>query len=318
MKTKRAFVSEIGKISFREEETHKLGDHKVLLKVKSCGLCNWELNHWRGNIVPPQTIGHECSGIVAEIGSKVNNCKVGDRVAVLIDFIDGFSEYTVVSDCNVFKINDEIEMETFVLEPVKCVVTVTTAAAPNPGDIGVILGSGSMGLWTTQILSGNMLSALIVVDIDDNKLALAKKYGATHVLNSNKINVSEEISKISNGHMADFVIEGTGVSRLINEAMSYLKNARGRLIIMSSYEDLIKEFDTKTAVKKCIELKVAHPSFSTTPEDDARRAAELINNGQVKMEDIVTHRFKFEDIETGFKALESKKDGYLKGVVIFD
>lgn len=318
MKTKRAFVSEIGKISFREDEIEELGNDKVLIKVKSCGLCNWELNHWRGIIAPPKTIGHECSGIVADIGKNVTNCKVGDRVAVLIDFIDGFSEYTIVSAYNVFKINDDVEMETFVLEPVKCVVTVTTAAAATPADIGVILGGGSMGLWATQILSGNMLSALIVVDLDDDKLAIAKKCGATHVLNPTKVDVEKEISKISHGHMADFVIEGTGVPTLINTAMTYLKAARGRLIIMSSYEEAAKEIDFRVAVKKCIELKVPHPSFSTTPEDDARRAADLINNGQINMKDIVTHRFKFEDIEDGFRALEAKKDGYLKGIVVFD
>jgi len=239
----------------------------------------------------------------------------GDPVTGLLDDA-GFSDYTLMNINYCHKLNRDIDPRLALAEPLKCIVTVLRGAAPEVRDIGVILGCGPMGLWCIQALAGKTLSALIAIDIDDNKLKLAKKYGATHAINSRKENTEKAICDISSAHMADFVIEGTGIPRLLNEAMSYLRQSRGRLVLMSSHESASTSFDFRPAISKSLELIVAHPGYSQNTADDLRRAVNLINNGVFKLDEVISHTFQLKNIDAAFQALEHKPEGYMKGIVV--
>jgi len=156
-----------------------------LAKVEACGLCSYELNHWKGLLGNcPQTLGHEWSGTVIEVGSEVKGFKPGDKIATIPEVArDGFSEYTTIDYRYCAKLSDDIELKYALGEPVKCVVTVIRAASPEIGDNAVVLGCGPMGLWCIQAMASRLLSSLIAVDIDNEKLKMAAKFGATHVIN---------------------------------------------------------------------------------------------------------------------------------------
>lgn len=321
MKYKQAFLTEPGHFEIREVDNEP-GDNQILVKVASCGLCNWELNHWKGYIVKPGgALGHEWGGTVTKVGSAVTRFKVGDKVSGLNSALPAggaFGEYTVCSEDKAFLLPDDIDPRYVLGEPVKCIVTVLEAAAPKVGDYGVIIGCGPMGLWCTQGLAGNLLAGLIVVDIDDAKLEMAKSYGATHTINSKKENVAERIREITRGHMADFVIEGTGIHALLNVAMDYLKRGRGRLIVMSAYEEMSPDFDFRKAVALSVDIHVAHPGHSLNPMDDMRRACELIGNGTFKVKELISHEYPLSEIHRAFEELEHKPAGFLKGLVYPD
>lgn len=316
MITRKAYLVKERLFEIREEEL-VMDDDKVLIEVKLCGLCNWELNHWKGTAEKfrkyPDTPGHEWVGYVKEVGANVTSFQVGDVVAGVGR--GAFADYIVRSPRGCSKINPGIPLENALIEPLKCVTTVLRAAKPELGDYGLLLGCGPMGLWCIQGLSGNTLGGLIAVDLDDDKLALAKKYGATHTINPKNENVVDAIYRITGGRMCDFVIEGTGIPKLLNDGIDYLRKA-GRLILMSSHEAACPQFDFRPAVDKGISLFVAHPSFSADHLEDMARAAILVNNGTFHNEDIVSHRFKFDDINEGFKALESKPKDYIKGIIV--
>ena len=245
MKFKRAFLVEPKKFEIKEvEETPS--DNEVMVKIASCGLCNWELNFWLGYLNftgYPHPLGHEWAGTVVEAGPKVNNLKVGDNVSALLLGFGGFAEYMRVSESNCIKLNDGIDPKYALGEPQKCILTVLRAVSPEPADNGVIVGCGPMGLWCIQALAGPCMNSLIAVDIDDDKLEIAKKFGATHTINSKRENAKERIEQITGGRYADFVIEGTGIPAVLNEAQQYLKNGRGKLVLMSSHKKAAKEFD---------------------------------------------------------------------------
>ena len=196
-------------------------------------------------------------------------------------------------------------------------MTVLRATAPEPGDFGVVLGVGPMGMWCVQALAGKSLAGLIAIDIDDTKLAMAKQFGATHVINSKKEDPLARIRQITDGHMADFVIEGTGINAVFNAAQDYLRAGRGRLILMSSHHDS-GEFDFRKAIDLCAEIIVPHPGYSTDPWDDFRRTVQLINNGTFVTKPLVTHEFKLSEINLAFELLEHKPAGFNKGIVIPD
>ncbi|MBQ7960335.1 MAG: zinc-binding dehydrogenase [Clostridia bacterium] len=295
---------------------------QVLVKVEVCGLCNWELNFWKGTgdyyTNYPQVIGHEWAGTVVELGEGVTNYKVGDKVTVLPgDTFEGFAEYVAVNENECYKLSADAIFENSMGEPLKCISTVISAATPRIGDYGVVLGCGAMGLWCVQALCGNLLAGLIAIDIDDKKLELAKKFGATHTINSKTENAVERVMEITNGRMADFLIEGTGLESLLSSSADYLK-LQGRLVVMSSYEDICKEFDFRTIFYRGIDVKCAHPTHSDSPLNDMTRAVALINNNVFRNEEIITHRFKLEEINEAFEILENKPKGYIKGVVVMN
>lgn len=317
MKTKRAFLIEPCKFDIREVDISPQPD-QVLVRIEVCGLCNWELNHWKGLLGEcPQTLGHEWAGTVIEIGKEVEKFQVEDKITALPESLTGFSEYTVEDAKNCIKLAPGVNVQHALGEPLKCIVTVLRGATPEAGDNGVVLGCGPMGLWCIQALSGNYLSSLIAIDVNENKLKLAKKYGATHVINPREVEVSKEIEKITGGLLADFVIEGTGNPIIFDTAISYLRTSgRGRLVLMSSNETSCKEIDFREAIKKSIEIRVTHPAYSLNQLDDLRRAVSYLNNGIFKLNEMITHKFDLENIENAFLTLNSKSKEYIKGVVI--
>ena len=321
MKTRRAFLAEPGRFEIREiEET--CGDGDVLVKVASCGLCNWELNFWKGKLNYygyPHPLGHEYAGTVAEVGSGVKDIKVGDNVSCFARGFGGFSQYKALPASSVQKLAPGTDPKYALGEPQKCIITVLRALRPEAGDFGVVQGGGPLGLWVIMALGGGFTGKLIAVYIDDKKLALAKKYGAAYVVNSAKENAAEVIAGITGGRMADWVVEGTGVPALLNTAQDLIKRSgRGRRGLMSSHEDVCREFDFRKSIDRGLEIVAAHPAHSEDENDDFRRAVELINNGTFRVRELISHEWKLSQINEAFKALEHKPAGYLKGIVVPD
>ena len=320
MLSKRAYLVKEGKFEIREDDLQIKSD-QLLVKIKLCGLCNWELNFWKGTgdyyRRYPLVVGHEWAGTVVEKGADVEGFEIGDKVTVLPGAtFEGFAEYTAVNACECYKLDPNVKFENAMGEPLKCIATVLRDAAPMFGDYGLVMGCGPMGFWCLQALKGNMLGACIAVDIDDEKLALAKKFGATHIINSAKENVNERIAEITGGQMCDFVIEGTGIPALLNNCIGYLKN-RGRLIIMRSHESACKEFDFRPALERGITITAAHPASTPDSADDIRRAIALINNNVFCNDELISHRFSLEQINEAFATLENKPKGYIKGIIEF-
>lgn len=316
MKTRRAILTDPGVFTLVEDDLCPNRD-ELLVKVGACGLCNWELNHFAGVVgTCPQSLGHEWAGEVVDMGAEVQGFAIGDLITVMPVYV-GFADYALVDYRKAYKLRPDVAVEHALGEPLKCVVTVTRAARPEAGDFGVIYGAGPMGLWATQILSGNSLAGLIVVDLDDAKLFLAKKYGATYVINPGNRDVQNEVMRITNNHMADFVIEGTGVPELLNTCVKLLRpTGRGRVVLMSSHKHPCREFDFREMISRSAELVAAHAKYSLNQDEDIRRAIRFLEDGVIQMDDIITHRYRLEEIARAFAELRNKPPGYIKGVVI--
>lgn len=321
MKFKRACL--VGPRKFKlfdvEEEP---GPGQVLVKVAGCGLCSWELNFWDGRLNfqgYPHKLGHEFAGTVAQVGPGCTKLKVGDKVSAVSRGFGGFAQYRVTPEAECEKLADHIDPRYAMGEPQKCILTVLRATAPQPADFGVVLGCGPMGMWCIQALAGRYLAGLIAVDMDDKKLAMAQSFGATAAVNSRTEEVTARIRELTGGHMADFVIEGTGVPALLDQAQDWLKAGRGsRLVLMSSHHDPCPEFDFRKAVDRGLTILAAHPPMSENEREDFRRAVLYINNGTFKNKELVSHVFKLSEIQQAFETLEHKPADFLKGIVVPD
>lgn len=317
--SRQAWLVEPGRFEIRNVEISPQ-PVDVLVKVRVCGLCTWELNHWKGKLGQcPQSLGHEVSGVVAATGAAVlpEQFAEGDLVTGLVAPSAGFADYALIPHEDCIKLDENVPLDEALGEPLKCVVTVLRCADPEAGDVGVILGCGSMGLWCVQALAGSQIAALVAVDIDDRKLSLAKKFGATHTINPQACDAVAHVEELSDGHMADFVIEGTGHPETLNNCADYLRLGRGKLVLMSSHEDGGAGFDWRKPQAKAAQILIAHPAYSLDTRDDLRRTRLLLNKGTFASREVITHRFALEQIEEAFRTLENKPAGYIKGVVDF-
>jgi threonine dehydrogenase-like Zn-dependent dehydrogenase len=179
-----------------------------------------------------------------------------------------------------------------------------------------MLGCGAMGLWCIQTLRGNIVNRLIAVDTDQGKLDLALRFGATSAVNASREDVAEAISALTDGRMADFAIEGAGITAQLGQAIRCVRRSRGRVILMSSHESAAAAFDFRPAIERSVEIRVAHPSYSANEIDDLRKAVGLLNEGVFVLDRIVTHTFPLQKIQEAFQSLASKPKGFIKGIVI--
>lgn len=314
MKSRQAVLVEPGRFEIEEVEIAP-GPGQVLVKVAVCGLCHWEMNHFHGVIGKcPQTIGHEAAGEVVELGEGVTDVAVGDYITGFGG--PGHAEYALYSAGGYFRVNPEIPIENALGEPLACICNVIKASEPQVGDFGVILGCGPMGLWCLEALSGNTLAGLIAVDLAGWKLDLARELGATHTINPGEEDDLARLKEITGGHMADFVIEGTGVPAVMAQAVSYVRGQRGRVSMMSSHETAGPAFDWRPLMNHSIQIRGTHPGWSTDMKDDLRRAVLLLNSGVLHSEKIITHRFPLDRIQEAFETVEHPPADFLKGVVV--
>lgn len=315
---KQAVLVEPGRLELRDGRRPTPGAGELLIRVAACGLCNWELNHFHGRLgTCPQNLGHEITGTVAALGEGVKEFKEGDAVTGFVHRnMDGFSEYCLFTEQSTFKLDAKVEAKFALGEPLSCVVTTLQGVEAGAGDAVVVLGCGPMGLWCIQALAGGLLSALIAVDVQPERLALAKRFGATHMVNPKTEDAAAVVGQITGGRLADVVIEGTGSPTVWTSAVNYLKNGRGRMIMMSSHETAGAAFDWRPLQVKGATIKVTHPSFAADGTDSLRRAIALYNRGVFQVEPLVTHRFSLDQIQQAFEALANKPQGYLKGAVI--
>jgi propanol-preferring alcohol dehydrogenase len=235
---KAAVLHELKKpLVVEEVERPRPGDNDVLIQVEACGVCHSDLSiadgDWKqfGSITKlPLVLGHEVAGKVVETGAAVQNLKVGDRVGVPWIFwtcgecefcregfenlcskqkitgltVDGgYAEFVKAPATHATKIPDAVS--SIQAAPLFCAgVTVYRAlmqAKPQRGQRLAVFGIGGLGHLAIQIAVqlGLEVSA---VDVDDNKLALAKSLGAVHTANSATTNVVKEMRKRGSVHIA--------------------------------------------------------------------------------------------------------------------
>ncbi|HPE75223.1 MAG TPA: zinc-dependent alcohol dehydrogenase family protein [Draconibacterium sp.] len=220
-----------GSIEVKNVRNPKVSNDSVIVKVEATGLCRSDWHGWMGHdpdIILPHVPGHEFAGIIIEIGSEIKNFKIGDRVTV--PFVSGcghcpecisgnhqvcdnqfqpgftawgsFAEFVEIkyADINLVKLPEEIDFVT--AAGLGCRFITSFRAVVDQGKVAAgqwvaVHGCGGVGLSAIMIAAAAGAN-VIAVDIDDEKLQLAKKVGANVIINAKKVSlVSEEIKNIT-------------------------------------------------------------------------------------------------------------------------
>jgi len=324
---KAAFITAPRTFEIRDIPMPSINDDEMLVKIEACGVCSSDMSGYlnTGTHHPPfpRRAGHEPAGIVAEVGKNVKGFKTGDRITGYFAD-DCYAEYVKCNPSDrsarghgsiIEKIPEGIPFEHALGEPLMSIVSITRTTTPEFGDFVFQVGAGFMGLGIIAGVSHPKLREYIVADLDDSRLALAKELGATITLNPSKVNVVEEVMRITGGRGVDVAIEVVGHPPGIRMVGDVLKNNRGK-IIMVGWHQAPDTYELFSWIKSPIIYSPQGIGMSTDYQSELVRAMWGLEKGIFPMKRLVTHRYRLEDIDKAFQDNLNRTPGYIKGVII--
>lgn len=294
---------------------------EVQFKTKAGGVCCWDGYLYQGISAPgplPYVIGHESVGIVEKVGEGVTNVKPGDKVFSASGSNTMMCQYvTVKSDCVVKLPDDTTDWASAVIEPNCCVVNLLYKTQIEPGDHVVLVGAGYMGTLTLQGLTrASQAGRITVFELREDRREMAKAYGAAEVADPESEEGKRLIEGIKAKGGADIVIDfGASVSGF--ELANKLVKMAGKLII-GSWHRQDMHFDATAWHLGGLMVYNLSPMSNSHYTDILPRTYELIRRGVYEPGKLVTHTAYYKDCKDVFLRAMDKKDGYMKGVVLFD
>lgn len=334
--SKAAVLEVLGQpLYIRNIEIPALIRGQVLVKVLYSGVCRSQLMEVSGGRGSdpwlPHLLGHEGSGIVLEVGSEVTKVKVGDEV--ILGWVKGegidapgakyllnnqiinagrvttFSNYTVVSENRLVKKPAGLPFDIATL--FGCALPtgagmVLNELNPLPSNSVAVLGLGGIGLSSLMALKALDVKTVIAIDVSDEKLALAKALGATHIINSRNEDCEVALKKIvSDG--VDICIESAGMVSTIELGFQMIRRNGGQLLFASHPPEGEK---ICLAPHDLISGKKIAGSWGggTSPDADIPKMFKLFSRAKTSMELLLTKRYPLEDINI---ALEDLERGYV-------
>ncbi|KIK70189.1 hypothetical protein GYMLUDRAFT_34676 [Collybiopsis luxurians FD-317 M1] len=320
------------KFSIKDVPIPKVGDDDVLLKVTCCGICGTDGHIHEGEFISkfPLIPGHEAIGTVVEMGKNVKGFEKGDRcvadVGITCDNCfycrrgrsllcenfnargvtqdGGFAEYIVYQQKKLYKIKNLSDEEATLMEPAACAIHGLDKLNPPVGIEVLILGAGPTGLILAQLLKLNGASKVVIAANKGIKMDIAKQVDAgDEYIELDRQNPEPQWQKLKedNPYGFDVVVEATGVEKLANDSINYVRRG-GTLLIYGVYENKAKVSWPPSKIFGD-EIKIIG-SFSQTycfP-----RAVAYLDSGKVNVKGMVTDVFKLEDYQSALDKMNSR------------
>jgi len=337
-KMKSVVLYELNKpLKVEELSISDLKEGQVLVKIAASGVCHSQLNEIKGKKGPdkylPHTLGHEGAGIVEDIGPKVKKVKKGDHV--VLSWIKGkginaeppvyfsgsnrinsgqlctFNEYTVTAENRVTPISKEIPLDLAAL--LGCAVptgmgVIINNAKVKEEDTVAVFGVGGIGLSVVHGAAIMKASKIIAVDIQEAKLKMAKELGATHVVNAKNEDAVKVIKDLTEGKGVDCAIESAGLRKTMEQAFESVRKDGGKAIIIGNIPPH-ERISIDPFALICGRQIVGSWGGETDPDRDIPMYVDLYLSGKLKLEKMLTHRFKLEEINDAFDILEKGEAG---------
>lgn len=310
MKFKNIRYTPGGGADLVELEVDEPGPGQVQVENTACGICSWDLQTFRtgsdsGSAAPS---GHEGVGYVTKLGPGVTGIDVGQRVAG-----GGFGKVRNAPVRSLYKIPDSnLADQHWIVEPASCVVTGIDCCRIKVGERLAMVGCGFMGLMMVQGMQGMGLDQLIALDVDDNRLALARDFGATETHNVTSENF-DEVKQDLRTRGIDVVVDTSGAQSGLDLATDIVRRA-GLINLFGWIKGTQATFNPTTWHGKAISIVNSSPAAQL--RDPFPVAIRLIQNGVIDLRPLVTHVVPIEEFPTFMsKATTGQVDGYIKGVI---
>lgn len=326
----------------REEEI--LGPRDVRIKLHTVGICGSDVHYYtHGRIGPfvvrePMILGHEASGTVIEVGAEVTTLKPGDRVCMEPGIPDPNSKATRLGLYNIdpavrfwatppvhgilrptcvhpeaftFKLPDNVSFaEAAMVEPLAVGVHAATKARIKPGDIGIVLGAGPIGLVTALSALAGGCARVYVADLADKKLEIAASLSPAIVpVNVSRENLVERVKADTEGWGADIVFEATGSPRAAAGVFEPL--APGGCVVMIGGQPDPISYDAGAAMVREARVENIFRYAHVFP-----RCVAMLASGAIDLKPLITRSFDFKDSVQAFEIAASAPPADVKMQIV--
>ncbi|SES11561.1 2-desacetyl-2-hydroxyethyl bacteriochlorophyllide A dehydrogenase [Lentzea xinjiangensis] len=323
---KAAVITGVGSVEVTTVDDPKCGPRQVVVDVAACGICGTDLHILQGEFAPtlPVVPGHEFAGTIVEIGSQVDELKVGDRVAVDpslychecrmcragksnlcerwaaigVTTSGGAAEFAVAPVANCVKLPDHVRIEDAALiEPLSCAVRGYDVLRSQMASRVLIYGSGTMGLMMLQLGKLTGASSIEVVDLNPERLETARRLGVTAVAAT-----PDELDRPQGW---DVVIDATGNEKAIQDGLGRV--AKGGTFLQFGVSD----YSARVTIEP---YKIYNQEITITGSmavlHSFERAADLFATGVLDPEIFISDRVPLDDYAGAldqFKAGKGRK-----------
>ncbi len=314
-------------VRIEERPVPAIGPGEILVKVLASGICGSDVMEWYRLRKAPLVLGHEIAGTVEEAGPGVMEWKRGDRVFVSHHIPcntcrwclrgchtacetlhttnydpGGFAEYLRVPRLNVdrgvFRLPDEVSFAAAVLiEPLACVIRGQRLAGLQPGQSVLVLGSGISGILHVMLAGALGAGRILATDVHEYRRAAALRFGAGAVADAATGDLPAWVREVNDGCLADTVVVCAGAPSAFEQALRCVDRGGAVLCFATTEPDYLLPVPLNEFWRN--EIRIL-PSYGNSPLD-ARIAIDLIRQGRVPVEDMITHRLPLEDIQEGFR-----------------
>ena len=331
MKTEAALLVQTGApLVLAELEIPALKPGHVLVEIAFSGACGTQVMEWRGDKGEdkwlPHCLGHEGTGVVLEAGGAVTKVKPGDKVVlswikasgveaggavyqwdgrkVNAGGVTTFQRHAVVSENRLTPLPANLAMDVAVL--LGCAAPTGMGAVYNvlkaqPGDAVAVFGTGGIGL--NAVMAAALVGAMPVIGIDPNptRRALAKIYGATHVIDPSEADVLDEIRKIV-PQGVDLAVEASGVPDAMAQAVNATRPQGGRAVVIGNARHGAA-LTLDPAVFNQGKSLLGTWGGDSVPDRDYGRFARLLGSGRFPVRNLLSKPYALEQVDQALQDL---------------
>lgn len=318
---------------------------EVLIKVKRVGICGSDIHAYYGKhptVYLPVVQGHEFSGTVEAVGEGVEGFEAGEPVTVRPQYTcgecfhcasghenichnlmvlgcngkvpGGAQDYIAVKDGLVFKLPENMDCDDgAMVEPTAVgVAAVKSFTEGVEGKNILVLGAGTIGNLTAQAAKGFGAKVVMITDLCDEKLEVARECGVDYTVNTAKEDLEQSVIKAFGIDGLDGALECVGVEQTINDAIKVCRK-RNEIIIVGVYGGR-PAIDMINVQEK--ELKLIGTLMYL--EDDYRDAIRLISEGRIRLNPLKTRHFKLEEYGEAYDYIAKNKEISMKVLIDVD
>ncbi|MCD5400034.1 MAG: zinc-binding dehydrogenase [Dehalococcoidia bacterium] len=299
-------------------------DGQCLIKLERWSVCGSDIRHGYGPVYAeeeyPMRLGapcHETVGTIIE--SKSDKFNEGQRVIVLPGSETGaLVEYMAGQEDRMVALPDEGTSEEWLMcQPSGTVLYSVQQAGTVLGKSVMVMGQGSIGLSFTAICARAGARQVIAVDPLDNRLAFAKRFGATHTINPAKENLDEAVNEITKGEGAEISIEAAGFPDTLNNALKHVAKW-GKVILFGIQGGLPGDMTPVNMSSFLAKMPTIIPTVGAVSGDAVshiENMVELKQRGWWDPGEMATHTKKFDDIKAAYDMYENYEDEVVKVVL---
>ena len=322
-------IEQPGNVALGTRSVPTLVDGAVLIRVRTVGFCGSDLNTFRGLnplVSYPRVPGHEIAGTVEAIGAdvpmpitvgadvtvvpytacgrcsacrrgRINTCRNNQTLGVQRD--GALTEQIVVPWQSVLRAEGLGRRELALVEPLAVGFHAAARGRVAARDVVAVIGTGAVGLGAVAG-AARLGAKVIAVDVDDRKLAMARRAGATHVVNSQTAPLHDRLQELTDGDGPDVVIEAVGLPETFVSAVSEVAVA-GRVVYIG-YAKAPVSFDTTQFVRKELDILGARNATA----EDFRAVMDLLLARHFPVSDAVTRVVSLGDAAAALRMWDSE------------